>query len=271
MSSGLSFWKMEGAGNDFVVVDARDGLPCPVDELARRVCARGTGVGADGLLALTEVEPGRIVVEYRNADGSQATFCGNGARCAARFAVERGLTGSPLEVRFPGHTVTARIDGQQVVIRGRRPVIVEDRLALRLPDGDELDAALIDAGVLHVVAREPAGRRLQLPRIAADLFERRAELVGRVNLTVVREASKGTLLVRTLERGSGETLACGSGAWAAAAFCEEPRGAGGRFRVFPPAGIELQVDLLPGEDAADLQGPARIVFRGLLAEWQVGS
>jgi len=267
VSGELSFWKMEGAGNDFVVIDARDGLPLPAGELAQRLCARGTGVGADGLLALIEAEEGRIAVEYRNADGSQAGFCGNGARCAARFAVERGLAESPLEVRFPGHTVTASVDGQRVAIRGRRPVVVEERLALPLAGGEALDASLIDAGVLHVVAREPAGRHLELEGLLARLSETRADLAGRVNLTVVREASGATLLVRTFERGSGETLACGSGAWAAAAFCEHPRGGGGRFRVLPPGGTELLVDLAPGSGQAVLEGPARVVFRGLLAEW----
>ena len=267
MTGDLSFWKMEGAGNDFVVVDARDGLPCPPDELARRLCARGTGIGADGLLALTDARPGRAVVDYRNADGSSAAFCGNGARCAARFAVERGLSGSPLELVFPGFTVQAEVCGPTVAIRAARPTIDEAPLSLPLPDGGSLPGRLVRAGVPHDVAREPAGARLSLPALAERLFAARPELAGAVNVTLVREASDRTLFVRTFERGSGETLACGSGAWAAAAFCETPPGAGGRFEVFPPAGIPLTVELAPAGGGALLSGPARVVFRGLLAEW----
>ncbi len=267
MTGDLSFWKMEGAGNDFVVLDGRDGLPGPGDELARRLCARGTGVGADGLLAITDAGPGRVVVDYRNADGSRAAFCGNGARCAARFAVERGLSRSPLELVFPGFTVEATVDGAAVAIHAARPSIDEAPVSLSLPSGEALPARLVRAGVPHVVAREPEGARLALPLLAERLFAARPDLAGEVNVTLVREASDRTLFVRTFERGSGETLACGSGAWAAAAFCESPPGAGGRFVVFPPAGIPLAVELAPAGGGAVLSGPARVVFRGLLAEW----
>jgi diaminopimelate epimerase len=267
MTGDLSFWKMEGAGNDFVVIDAREGLPRPPDELARRLCARGTGVGADGLLAITEAQPGRAVVDYRNADGSSAAFCGNGARCAARFAVERGLSASPLELVFPGFTVEAVVDGAMVAIRASRPSVDEAPLSLPLPDGGALPGRLVRAGVPHVVAREPAGARLSLPALAERLFAANPELAGTVNVTLVREASDRTIFVRTLERGSGETLACGSAAWAAAVFCETPPGAGGRFEILPPAGIPLTVELAPAGGSAVLSGPARIVFRGLLAEW----
>jgi diaminopimelate epimerase len=259
MTGDLSFWKMEGAGNDFVVLDGRDGLPGPGDELARRLCARGTGVGADGLLAITDAGPGRVVVDYRNADGSRAAFCGNGARCAARFAVERGLSPSPLELVFPGFTVEATVDGAAVAIHAARPSIDAAPVSLSLPSGEALPARLVRAGVPHVVAREPAGARLSLPLLAERLFAAQAPLV--------REASDRTLFVRTFERGSGETMACGSGAWAAAVFCESPPGAGGRFVVLPPAGIPLTVELAPAGGGAVLSGPARVVFRGLLAEW----
>lgn len=266
MSGGLSFWKMEGAGNDFVVIDARDGLPGPADELARRLCARGTGIGADGLLAVSEARPGRVVVDYRNADGSSAAFCGNGARCAARFAVERGLSGSPLELVFPGFSVEARVEGEMVSIHGPRPAVDDAPRSLPLPDGGTLAARLVRAGVPHLVAREPAGARLDLADLAARLLAADPELAGAVNLTLVREASGRALFVRTFERGSGETLACGSGAWAAAAFCESPPGCGGTFQVYPPAGIPLTVELAPAGGGALLTGPARVVFRGLLAE-----
>lgn len=265
MSADLSFWKMEGAGNDFVVIDARDGLLAAPDALARRLCARGTGVGADGMLAVTEAQDGRVVVDYRNADGSSAAFCGNGARCAARFAVERGLSRSPLEVVFPGFAVEATVDGATVTLRAPRPQLDEATLSLSLPSGGELSARLIHAGVPHVVAREPAGAKLALAELAANLFAAHPELEGAVNVTLVRESAGGTLFVRTFERGSGETLACGSGAWAAAAFCETPPGRGGRFTVYPPAAIPLTVELAPAGGAL-LTGPARVVFRGLLAE-----
>jgi diaminopimelate epimerase len=264
----IPFMKMSGSGNDFILIDHRD-RRLDEERLAAfvvGVCRRRLSVGADGVILVERSGVADFRWRFFNADGSPAAMCGNGARCAARFAVERGLSGSPLELVFPGFSVEARVEGATVSIRAPRPAIDEVPRSLPLPDGGSLPARLVRAGVPHLVAREPAGTRLDLADLAARLRAADPELAGAVNLTLVREASERTLFVRTFERGSGETLACGSGAWAAAAFCESPPGGGGSFEVYPPAGFPLTVELAPSGGGALLSGPARVVFRGLLAE-----
>ncbi|MBP7146217.1 MAG: diaminopimelate epimerase [Acidobacteria bacterium] len=260
----LTFWKMTAAGNDFILVDARAGLPAGTAALAAALCPRAVSVGADGLLAVVAAVPGRVEIDYRNADGSAAEFCGNGARCAARYAVERGIAGSPLELVFPGHAVRARVDGGSVEIEGPRPLV--DLAAIEVEAGGRaVRARLVCAGVRHVVLRDPADGGLALRDVRDALDAARPDLAGTYNVTAIGEQAPGRLRVRTLERGSGETLACGSAAWAAAAFVEDPPGSGLELTVIPPAGVPLSVRLLPGAGPALLRGEARIVFRGELA------
>lgn len=261
---GLFFWKMTGAGNDFVVLDGRTGLPAPPETLARSLCPRRSAVGADGLLVVAAVHGGQVRVDYRNADGSPAGFCGNGARCVARFAADQGLAPSPLEVVFPALTVRADVAGDYVALEGPRPRRLPDDVRVRLGDGAELHGQRIAAGVEHVVFadRRPA---LSLPELARRLFRERPDLEGCVNITVVRVATDDQLFVRTFERGVGETLACGSGAWAAAAFAAGAPGAEYSGTVIPPSGAPLSVRLEPGDGPAHLAGEARLVYVGEVA------
>lgn len=256
--SALSFWKMVGAGNDFVVLDARDHRGLDLAELARAVCPRATAVGADGLIAVLQIEANTVSIAFHNADGSEAAFCGNGARCIARYAVLRGLTMSPLVIRFPGQTVHAVVNEEDVEIQTVRPEQT-GVLVLAGPRSTALPAREYLAGVPHVVVDESAGK-VDLIAIAA----RNSEVLKRANITAVRVDEQGVIRVRTFERGVGETLACGSAALAAAAFYETPRGAGGRYTVLPPAGIPLSVRLEPVPGSAFLRGEARVVYYGEL-------
>lgn len=256
--STLSFWKMVGAGNDFVVLDARDRPELDLGALARLVCPRATAVGADGLIAVRQVEANTVGIGFHNADGSEAAFCGNGARCIARYAVRRGLVTSPMSIRFPGQTVRATVNEADVEIQTVRPEQT-GALVLAGPRSTALPAREYLAGVPHAVVDESAGR-VDLVAIAA----RNREVLKRANLTAVRLEEPGVIRVRTFERGVGETLACGSAALAAAAFFETPRGAGASYTVIPPAGIPLAVRLEPIPGSAFLCGEARVVYYGEL-------
>jgi len=261
VSTGVAFWKLEGAGNDFVLVDGRSVIP-PVEPplLARALCERRHGVGADGLLVVLDVAGGRVRVGYWNADGSPAAFCGNGARCVALLAAREGWVEGPLEVAFPGLVARAEV----VLAKGRV------RLSLPAPElagefvvrlGDRrLPASSWTVGVAHVVVGVPVSEleTLSLERLARAVEE--ATGLEDPNVTVV--AGQGRRLhVRTRERGAGETLACGSAALAAAAWWGEP---GSAVEVVPPGGAPLVVRTTSGSSAT-LEGPARIVFRGTWA------
>ncbi|MDQ7006760.1 MAG: diaminopimelate epimerase [Acidobacteriota bacterium] len=254
------FAKYSATGNDFIIL-GRDQLAGEdPSALARSLCPRRLAVGADGLLVIGRGEEG-IEVLYRNADGSPAAFCGNGARCAAHFAWSRGLAAEHDHLRFETLTIEA-----EILERGRRVRVilegVEPGPPVRGIDGGGLgilEGMHIQAGVPHVVLRVPAVAQADL----ATLFER-VTAGGQpldANLTLVEVTRDGHLGVRTWERGCGETLACGSAALAAATWARETLGEAGSWTILPPSGMTLTVQHR-GEGRVALEGEVREVFRG---------
>ena len=258
MNAGLSFWKLDGAGNDFVLVDGRSGAP-PMEPplLARALCDRRRGVGADGLLVVLDVRGNRVRVGYWNADGSPAAFCGNGARCVALLAAREGWAGKSQEISFPGVVACADVAADEGRVRLAVPAPkLTAELVVQLGDR-RFPASTWTMGVVHVIVAVPEP---ELKRLALEEVSRAAEAATGLedpNVTLVAGEGK-RLYVRTRERGAGETLACGSAALAAAAWWGER---GGAVEVVPPGGVPLVVRAHGGGDAL-LEGPARIVFRG---------
>ncbi len=268
----VPFLKMQGAANDFVVVDHRRPFlpadPDALEGLIRRLCDRRRGVGADGVLLLEPAEGHDFAMRYFNADGRSAEFCGNGARCLARLALDLGL-GSDGEVRF------ATAVGVQRARRGG-----EGR-------GIELRFGVVDAAApvesLEAAGRTFAGRRARtgVPHFVVPVERVEWVPVGEwgsalrhhaafgpagSNVDFVARLAPGRVAMRTYERGvEGETLACGSGAMAAALWAVA-EGDRPPIDVVTAGGDELHVRLDPagGRWEVRLTGPAEPVFRG---EW----
>ena len=297
----VPFTKMSGAGNDFVVLDNRF-LRFSDDELAAlaaRVCPRRIGVGADGLLALDDGADGAdFRMRYRNADGSLATMCGNGARCLARFAARAGLgqaDGADVALAFDtdGGRYTARVRGGRaasgpVWLAVPAPGAPElmDALAETVPH-DGLPAALVRlwTGTEHVVAFVRDAAAADLEGLGPRLRHDAAFAPAGTNVNVVEVVARGgegtdaRVAARTFEKGvEGETLACGTGALAAAlAAFHTGRVAVPAVQVAMPGGV-LRVAFTPGagepgagEPGApvavsdlSLDGPAETVFEGTL-------
>jgi diaminopimelate epimerase len=261
--SEISAWLMSGAGNEFLVVDARAGLPSPVGELAPRLCPRPRGFGVDGLLAVESVEDDRVIVGFANADGSAAGFCGNGARCVGRFTHETGMTRSSARLRFPACEVEAEhVEGDQVRVRLEAPGILKRGLRLETGEGvAEVD--LVAAGVPHLVLLADDVARWPLERVGPRL--RHAEIAGSegANVTVCGRGER-PVAFRTFERGvEGVTGACGSGALAAAAVLVSRGLVGSPVELRPPSGRTLHVRL-DGDGTAVLAGDARCRMKGVL-------
>lgn len=263
----LPFAKYHGAGNDFVLVDDRAGAWAPHEHAAAIawLCARHTGIGADGLLLLRH-DPTRaaaaLEMVYYNADGAPSSFCGNGSRCFVAFARELGLV-------EPGETFPFRAnDGLH---RGRLGadgrVAVSMRIAAGVTRLGEREDH-VDTGSPHFIrwASElptgdiaPAARRVRYGEAYAETG---------VNVNFATEEGPGRLAVRTYERGvEGETLACGTGVTAAALSFADRHALTGRLHVDVRAlGGELGVRFTRsagGElDDVWLTGPARRVFGG---------
>ena len=252
------FWKMSGAGNDFVLVAGRSPGRSGA-ALARRLCDRRFGVGADGLLALSR-KSGRVRLDYWNADGSVA-FCGNGTRCGALWAAAQGWTKGR---RFSVDTIRGALD-VRLTGRGRAEVGMPDpkglRLGLKLKAlGRSWTVHFIDTGVPHAVIFVPDIEGAPVKDLGPAL--RSHATFGRPGANVdFVQVRGGTLHLRTYERGvEDETLACGTGIVAAAAVARALGRCGDRAAVRVRGEETLRVTF--DGPSARLEGPGEITFTG---------
>ena len=271
----LEFTKLHGTANDFVYVDARAGFPGDPAAIAPRVCDRHRGVGADGLILLLPSERADCRMQIVNCDGSTAEMCGNGIRGFAKFVLDRGLVrANPLRVETDAGVKTVRAE----LADGRvRRVAVDmgtpEWSGRAIPvdaDGEVVERPLEVAGTVHRVTCLSMGNphcvvfvddvaSLPLAEIGPR-FEHHRFFPRRVNTEFVRVASRTRLEMRVWERGAGETMACGTGACAAAVAAARTGRAERRTVVALPGG-ELEIDWR-ADDHVVMTGDAVEVFQG---------
>jgi diaminopimelate epimerase len=274
------FWKMAGAGNDFLVFAGTASVGGREAETIRRLCRRGTGVGADGVLFVSEKETAvgarpEVRVDYFNADGGPARFCANGTRCAARFAVLRGLATDELVAHTGWGAIgaTVRPDGN-VTLRLPEPIALGGSVATFDREGRQVEprAASLTVGVPHLVVFCAGDVEVETLDVAAlgPPLRRHPDLPEGANVNFVSVRGGSRLAVRTYERGvEAETLSCGSGVVASAVVAGAERGQLSPVSVATRSGSALVVGFrLEGSLAHDvtLTGDARVVFEGLLKE-----
>ena len=267
MQRVIDFVKMEGAGNDYVYIDAiRD--PIDLDAastLARQVADRHFGVGGDGLIVLAPSDVADVAMLMWNADGSAGAMCGNGVRCLAKLARDHGhVTADTLTVETAAGVKAVDLllrDGEVVGARVDMGAVQVATTPATLQLGDQQYAYFkVHAGNPHaVVFVDEDPRQVPVHEIGAAI-QGLPEFVDGVNVEVVQVRADGTIMQRTFERGSGETLACGSGATAVACAAVE---------LGKVPGPQVTVDLLGGRlvihrgrAGASMEGPARTVFHG---------
>lgn len=247
----MDFVKMQGLGNDFVVI-AGPTDPSPQEIAAW--CDRRRGIGADGLLEVTPIDRGRVRMRYWNADGSLAEMCGNGLRCVARYAADRGLVESDsfvVETSVGPRPVRLNEDGSVRALLGV-PTSGSD-ISL---DGIELHTVSMgNPHAIHWVS--------DLKAAAVDTIGPRVETADSfpdgTNVEFARVSGRNEIELRVWERGVGETLACGTGA-AATAYLAHQQGYVGSSVTMRLRGGVLRVDL--DDDGAWIEGPADTVFGG---------
>jgi diaminopimelate epimerase len=273
----LRFAKMHGAGNDFVVLDLRGGREPPEAALRQHLADRHRGVGCDQLIAITDSRRSDAVAGYLiwNADGSEARQCGNGARCVAAWLVREGVAhSSGFELDSPAGPVQVGLAGNGDFRIGMgRPEFEPDRIPLLLEadgarfglDGEDgrIDFAALSMGNPHAVIEVADVASAPVARIGPWLQAQPCFPQG-VNVGFAQVLGPDAIALRVYERGSGETLACGSGACAAVVALARLRRIGREgVRVHLPGG-ELVIDW-PSDDAEVMMaGPAEFVFEG---EW----
>jgi diaminopimelate epimerase len=270
----LRFAKYEGTGNDFVmVVDLEDERPIIAEEAAR-LCDRRFGIGADGLIRIVRSGDAALFMDYRNADGSVAEMCGNGVRCVAALARDAGLidmTAFDVATRAGIRRVDLLTDGRISVEMGH-PAFAKSAIPMRGPawetflaepfdigGGTTVKASALSMGNPHLVLLiEDDPDRYHVSHIGPALEHH--ELFPEGTNVEFAHVTNEAIVTRVWERGSGETMACGSGACAVAVAANEAGLAPARTMVRFPGG-DLEVERREDGEVL-LTGPASRVFEG---------
>jgi diaminopimelate epimerase len=266
----LSFSKMAGGGNDFVVIDNRQTKIADAGDLTRRICTRALSVGADGLILVEHSARATFRMRYYNSDGGLSTFCGNGTRCAARFAFLNVIAGRKMTIETDAGIVGAEIgEGGQVTLslpaphsfRKHRPLVVGQQT---------VHGSSILVGVPHYVVFLRDNLWAQNITPLGGVIRRHPDLVpdggANANFVVVRD--QHSIEVRTYERGvENETYACGSGVVASVVTSAQFGKVKSPVSVLTRSGIALEVFFTLREGFVDnvkLRGDARLIYRATI-------
>lgn len=263
----LEFTKMNGAGNDFVLIDGRARNPKLSSRQIERLCDRHRGAGADGLIVLVPCVSGKAdwAWEFYNSDGKPAEMCGNGARCFARFV--RRQTGQNRDFTFEtvAGVIKARFEGDFVTVNLTEPMNLRLNEELPLSIGQQTVHSL-NTGVPHAVLFVPDADKAMVQQLGPEI-RRHAHFAPKgTNVNFVQVLGPNRIRVRTFERGvEGETLACGTGVTASALIASRVHQFGSPVKVQVQGGDQLEVRFQErngGFADVSLSGPADFVFEG---------
>jgi diaminopimelate epimerase len=266
----LSFWKMHGSGNDFIVIDNRSGV-FPRNghaELVARLCRRGTGIGADGLILVEDDPYCDFLWRFYNSDGSEAEMCGNGARCVALFAYMTRIAGTDMTFQTPAGSVQALVERDRVRIGMTAPFGL--RMGVELESADRRERVdFLNTGVPHAVVTVDRGlERIEVVDRGRWIREHAEFAPAGTNADFIKIEDEHRLMIRTYERGvEAETQGCGTGAVAAALVAAAAGRAASPVEVITRAGDCLTVYFEqsgPGFREVFLEGGAVIVYKGVL-------
>jgi len=259
---------MNGAGNDFVMIDNRAGdLQLAAGQISK-ICDRHRGVGADGVLVLERPTNGATFrMRYYNADGGEAEMCGNGARCFARYASRVAGPVRSLSFETPAGVIGADLHGELVCLQMSEPKDL--RLGIKIPlDDRTLDGHFVNSGVPHVVIPVEDLEGVDVRGVGSAVRHHKLFAPKGANANFLKRRGPRQISIRTYERGvENETLACGTGVVASALVFAATEGVDGPIGVIVRGGNELKVGFdKTGEDFKNvtLTGPADFVFEGTI-------
>ena len=273
----MKFTKMQGLGNDYVYVNCFEEKVENPSEVAIRVSDRHFGIGSDGLILIKPSSVADFEMEMYNADGSRGEMCGNGIRCVAKYVYDYGLTDKTgisvetlggikyLELTVEeGKVKLVKVDmGRPELSPARIPVVARGDAAIDEPIkvGDATyRMTCVSMGNPHAVVFVDDVDGLPIEKIG-PLFENHPLFPDRINTEFVKVVDENTVQMRVWERGSAETLACGTGACAVAVACSL-NGLTGDEVTVKLLGGDLQVHWDKERDAVFMTGPAEVVFDG---------
>lgn len=277
----MKFTKMQGIGNDYVYVNCLQQTIENPSELAKKISDRHYGVGSDGLIMINPSDKADFEMEMYNADGSRGEMCGNGIRCVAKYVYDYGLTDKTsisvetlagikyLDLTVEdGKVVLVKVDMGKPMLRPEEvPVVSEKEEVIDEPitvDGQEYRMTCVSMGNPHaVVFIDQDVKEFPLETVGVK-FENHERFPKRVNTEFVNVLDRHTAQMRVWERGSGETLACGTGACAVAVACAL-NGLTEDEVTVKLLGGDLQIKWDREKNTVYMTGPAEVVFDG---EWK---
>lgn len=277
----MKFTKMQGIGNDYVYVNCLQETIENPSELAKKISDRHYGVGSDGLIMINPSDKADFEMEMYNADGSRGEMCGNGIRCVAKYVYDYGLTDKTsisvetlagikyLDLTVEdGKVVLVKVDMGKPMLRPEEvPVVSEKEEVIDEPitvDGQEYRMTCVSMGNPHaVVFIDQDVKEFPLETVGVK-FENHERFPKRVNTEFVNVLDRHTAQMRVWERGSGETLACGTGACAVAVVCAL-NGLTEDEVTVKLLGGDLQIKWDREKNTVYMTGPAEVVFDG---EWK---
>ncbi|OGF65240.1 MAG: diaminopimelate epimerase [Candidatus Fischerbacteria bacterium RBG_13_37_8] len=263
----ITYYKMSGAANDFIVIDNRNGQYSEqANVLAKKLCSRRYSIGADGLILIENSKKANFKARFFNADGSEFNLCGNGGRCAARFAFVNVIASKHMIIETNAGSLAAEILQNNVKLQVPLPVHIELNKVIHVENKNMVNGHFIIIGDPHFIA---FGKNLaQMPFNVIAKAMRHSPSFGSEgsNIDLIMQVRENRFLVRTYERGvEDETLACGSGCISAAIALHKLRFPYMVYIFETRSGFVLSVYLQFTDNELTgvyLEGDARIVYKG---------
>lgn len=274
----MNFVKMHGLGNDFVFIEDKTGQDKDYTVLARAMCNRHTGIGADGLIVIVDSRVADVRMRIINSDGSEAEMCGNGIRCFAKYVYDSGIiekkqftVETPAGIMEPEITVGADNKAELITINMGRPSFNRSEIPMEGTDGRVLNEDLgVDGenwkitsllmGVPHTVTYVDDVDSVDIEKIG-PLFEKHETFPKHTNINFAQQMDDRTVKVRTWERGAGATLACGTGSCSVAVASFLNGRTGREVDIQLPLGT-LHIEYREEDGNVYMTGPAAVSFTG---------
>ena len=278
-SDGMKFTKMHGIGNDYVYVNCFSEKVKDPEKTAIYVSDRHFGIGSDGMILIKPSDIADFKMEMYNEDGSQGAMCGNGIRCVAKYVYDYGLTDQTeisVETKSGIKYLTLTVENGKVVlvrVNMGAPILEPEKIPVRMKgdeavakplmvDGTEYPVTCVSMGNPHCIVPVEDPMALKLAEIGPS-FENHECFPDRINTEFIRVLDRGNVQMRVWERGSGETLACGTGACATAVACFL-NGWTDRKVTIHLRGGDLQIEWSKEDNNVYMTGPATVVFDGVI-------
>ena len=274
----MDFVKMHGLGNDFVFIEDKTGQDKDFTALARAMCNRHTGIGADGLIVIVDSRVADVRMRIINSDGSEAEMCGNGIRCFAKYVYDNGIiekkrftVETPAGIMEPEITVGADNKAELITINMGRPSFNRSEIPMEGAEGRVLNEDLcvnganwkitsLLMGVPHTVTYVDDVDTVDIEKIG-PLFEKHEAFPKHTNINFAQQMDDRTVKVRTWERGAGATLACGTGSCSVAVASFLNGRTGREVDIQLPLGT-LHIEYREEDGNVYMTGPAAVSFTG---------